>query len=174
MKPLTGGSIPPWRAGGPVDESDAVVVIIVEAATTPASASWATVGSITMRAGTDTQEGAKRGHALANDWPAGDGAGRGKDPDKSAMMNSPLRLASEPRTAKSVSVTPAMLNAPASLFPAGTPHCQVPNTQYPVPSSPSPPLLHCLCPFPLAGGVLFRTAASRQLERAPPVCVHGS
>lgn len=171
MKPLAGGSIPPWRAGGPVDESDAVVVIIVEAATTLASASWATVGSITTRAGTDTQEGVKRGHALANDWPAGDGAGRGRDPDKPAMMNSPLRLASEPRTAKSVSVTPAVLNAPASLFPAGTtPHCQVPKC--PVPRFP--PVLQSSVAYAHSHSLAVSCFDQRHPDQTPPACVHGS
>lgn len=55
----------------------------------------------TTRAGIDTLEGGRRGHVPADDWLAGDGAGRGKDPDDLAMTESAAEIGERaPRRAR--------------------------------------------------------------------------
>lgn len=196
MKPLTGGPVLPWRTGGPVDESDAIVWLLLLLLSSllllrrrrSSSDIECPLGrhrpsSIAMRAGTDTQEGVRRGHAPLNDWPAGDGAGRGKHADSSAMMSPPLRLASVPRTARSVSVTPGnaqctSLSLPHPPTPSPQQCCQCCHLPRPQSQSPSPRS----CPVPLPVGISASLAVScfeqRQGNpvpgRASPACAHGS
>lgn len=105
-----------------------------------------------MRAGTDTQEGVKRGHAPLNDWPAGDGAGRGKYADHLCHDEFAAEIGerapdSEERERDAGNAQCTSLSLSALALPICQGH------------RPSQPLVHCLWSFQLAGGELFRTAA---------------